>query len=283
MDLKMLLNILLVLIFFLLFTSLWGFYISIKPPKIVSDITPKDLELDYEEVSFITSDGIKLIGWWIANKNPASKTLILLHGYPADKGNILLALSFLSEKYNLLLFDFRYFGESEGKYSTAGAKETKDLLAAIQYLKSRGISKVGVWGFSMGGAVALMAVPQAQGIKAIISESSYARLDLMAPELYRIPILRYPLAYLTGFWAKIFLGIDIKEVSPKEAVKNLKNPILIIHSANDNVIPFKHALLLQEALKDNLRAEFWFEEDLIHGQLGGEYQKRIEDFFDRNL
>ena len=143
----MLWNILLILILFLPLTSLLGFYSSIKPPKIVSDITPKDLEFDYEKVSFITSDGIKLIGWWLPNKNPAAKTLVLLHGYPADKGDILPALAFLNKRYNLLLFDFRYLGQSEGRYSTAGAKETADLTAAIQYLKTRGINEIGVWGF----------------------------------------------------------------------------------------------------------------------------------------
>ncbi|MBT9164820.1 MAG: 2-succinyl-6-hydroxy-2,4-cyclohexadiene-1-carboxylate synthase [candidate division WS2 bacterium] len=283
MNFKMLWKALLILILFLLFTSFWGFYISIKPPKIVSDITPKDLGLDYEKVSFVTSDGIKLIGWWLPNKNPTAKTLILLHGYPADKGNILPALSFLAEKYNLLLFDFRYLGESGGKYSTAGAKETEDLQAAINFLKSRGISEVGVWGFSMSGAVALMTAPETPEIKAIVSESSYAGLDLMTLELYRIPILKYPLAYLTGFWTKIILGIDLKNISPAQSAKNLKIPVLLIHSKNDEVIPFRHAKLLQKALKDNLRAEFWFEENLMHGQFGEEYQKRIEDFFGRNL
>ncbi|MEK7614112.1 MAG: alpha/beta fold hydrolase [Patescibacteria group bacterium] len=271
----MLWGVLLVLILFLLLISLWGFYISIKPPKIVSDITPKNLELDYKEVSFITSDGITLIGWWLQNKNPVAKTLVLLHGYPADKGDVLPALAFLNKKYNLFLFDFRYLGQSAGSYSTAGAKETADLTAAIQYLKTRDIDEVGVWGFSMGGAVALMTAVRAPEIKAIISESSYARLDLMANELYRIPLLKYPLAYLTGVWAKIFLGIDLKKVSPAESAGKLHIPILIMHSKNDEVIPFKNALLIQAALKSNPKAEFWFEKDLVHGQLDSKYQKRI--------
>ncbi len=279
----MILNIALGLVLFLLFTSLWGFYSSIKPPKIISNITPKDLGLDYEEISFITSDDIKLVGWWLPNKNSVAKTLVLLHGYPADKGDILPVLSFLAEKYNLLLFDFRYLGQSEGHYSTVGVKETEDLQAAINFLKSRGVSEVGVWGFSMGGAVALTTAAKVPEIKVIISESSYARLDLMANELYRIPLLKYPLAKLTLFWTKLFLGINAGEATPYESVKNLNIPILLVHSTNDEVIPFKHAELLQEALKNNLKTEFWFEENLIHGQFGEEYQKRIGDFFERNL
>ncbi len=297
-NLKMFWNIVLGLVLFLLFTSLWGFYISIKPPKIVSDITPESLGLDYEEVTFTTADVVKIAGWWIPSSAKASagakaladksegkpaKTIILLHGYPADKGDILPALAFLNKKYNLLLFDFRYLGQSEGRYSTVGVKETEDLQAAVNFLKSRGVSEVGVWGLSMGGAVALTTAVRTPEIKAIVSESSYARLDLMANELYRIPLLKYPLAKLTLLWTRIFLGINASDATPYESVKNLNIPILLIHSTNDEVIPWRHAELLQEALKNNPKAEFWFQENLVHGQLGEEYQKRIEDFFERNL
>ena len=138
-------------------------------------------------MSFKTADGLTLRGWYIPCAKETQKTLILLHGYPADKGNILPALAFLHEDFNLLLFDFRYLGKSEGSYSTAGAKEVEDLLAAIQFLKSRGVKEVGVWGFSMGGAVALMAIEKASEIRAVISESSYASLAAMAFELLENP------------------------------------------------------------------------------------------------
>ena len=96
---------------------------------------------------------------------------------PCRQRNILPALAFLHADFNLLLFDFRYLGESEGSYSTAGAKEVEDLLAAIRFLKRRGIKEVGVCGFSMGGAVGLMAIDKAPEIKAVVSESSYASLQ----------------------------------------------------------------------------------------------------------
>lgn len=298
--LRQTMTVLILIILFFLLTSLWGFYSSIRPKKFVSKITPKDLGLEYEEVSFVTKDDITLRGWFIPhlsvatndprkgagfipNKELRAKTIILLHGYPADKGNILPARSFLQQKYNLLLFDFRYLGQSEGKYSTAGAKEVKDLLAAIDYLKSRGIEEVGVWGFSMGGAVALMTAAKAPEIKAIVSESSYARLDLLTHQLYTLPVLRYPLSFLTGLWGKIFFGINIKDVSPAEVAKKLKIPVLIIHSENDQVIPFSHALLLKESLKNNQKAEFWFQKGLIHGEGEADQQEVILDFFERNL
>ncbi|MGB2580406.1 MAG: alpha/beta fold hydrolase [Minisyncoccia bacterium] len=278
-------KIILIILTSILVISLWGFFISIRPPKIVSVITPSEIGLTYEDVTFKTKDGLTLSGWFIPSKETknGAKTIVLLHGYPADKGDILPSLAFLNDKYNLFLFDFRYFGQSEGLYSTAGAKETDDLVAAIKYLRSRGNTEIGVFGFSMGGAVALMVASQMPEIKAVISEASYARLDLMARELYRLPVINYPLAWLTELWAKLFIGININKVAPIDAVKNIQVPILIIHSKDDEVIPFKNAIMLQEVLRGNSRAEFWFQEKLIHGQFEETYKKRINDFFINNL
>jgi len=268
----------------LLLTSLWGFYISVKPPKIKSSVTPMDYGMGYESISFTTKDQLILDGWFIPHQDPENaKTIILLHGYPADKGDVLPLTRFLNDKYNLLYFDFRYLGQSEGRYSTAGALEKEDLLTAIRFLRSRGIDEVGAWGFSMGGAVALMAAPEAPEIKAIVSDSAYARLQLMTYGLYRIPVLRYPLGWLTGLWGRVFMGLDIGKVAPAESVKYLDIPILIIHSKEDEVILLKNALLIQESLKNNPKAEFWFQENLIHGQVGRDYQNRILDFFERSL
>jgi uncharacterized protein len=280
---KTILRVVLIVFSVLIIISLWGFYSSIRPPRIISSITPRDLKMDYQDVSFKTADGLTLRGWYIPSAKSTEKTLILLHGYPADKGNILPALAFLHEDFNLLLFDFRYLGKSEGNYSTAGAKEVEDLLAAIQFLKTRGIKEVGVWGFSMGGAVALMAIEKAPEIRAVISESSYASLAAMALELLRIPLLNYPIAYLVGVWAKLFLGIDVREASPADRIRNTTLPILLIHSSADAVIPFSHARLLQQALAKNPNGEFWFNEQFAHGQFASDYRTRIKEFFLKHL
>ena len=277
------LRVVLIVVSVLIIISLWGFYSSIRPPKIISSLTPRDLKMNYEDVSFKTADGLTLRGWYIPSAKGTQKTLILLHGYPADKGNILPALAFLHEDFNLLLFDFRYLGRSEGSYSTAGAKEVEDLLAAIQFLKSRGVKEVGVWGFSMGGAVTLMAIEKAPEIGAVISESSYASLADMTFELLPIPLLNYPIAYLVGVWAKLFLGIDVRDASPADRIRNTKIPILLIHSSADAVIPFSHARLLQQALAKNPNAEFWFHEQFAHGQLASDYRTRVRDFFLKHL
>lgn len=280
-----------------LLLSLWGFISALRPPKIRSTITPSTLGLTYEDVSFRTADNLTLRGWFVPSQKTPAKTIILLHGYPTDKGNILPSLAFLNRMYNLFLFDFRYLGESEGSYTTAGAKEVEDLRAAIRYLANRGaqteralptdggrgITEVGLWGFSMGGAVALMGAAGMPEIKAVVAEAPYARLDLMTKERYRISWLNTFLGGLTRLWGRAFLGIDAKSISPEAAASTLRIPVLLIHSKNDSVVPFSHAKRLKTAFADNPRAEFWFRENLSHGELGGEYEQRIEDFFTRSL
>jgi uncharacterized protein len=277
------LRIFVVVVAFLFLISVCGFYISIRPFKIISSITPGAYHMQYENVSFKTADGITLRGWHVPSAKETDKTLILLHGYPADKGDILPALAFLQKDFNLFLFDFRYLGESEGSYSTAGAKEVEDLLAAIRFLKTRGLTEVGVWGFSMGGAVALMAIEKAPEIRAVVAESSYASLSDMALQFFRVRLINYPIAYLIGLWAKLFLGIDLRDASPAESIRNSTIPILITHSSADAVIPFSQAKSLQQALVNNPRAEFWFSEEFVHGQLHGDYQSRLQTFFRKNL
>ena len=186
-------RIIIAILFFLAVTSLMGFYFAIRPYRIVSSLTPAAFKLPYENVTLYTKDKIKIRGWFIPNKNPSAKTIILLHGYPADKGNILPSRLFLHQNFNLLFIDFRYFGESAGNYSSIGIFEINDLKAAIDYLHSRGIDSVGVWGFSLGGSVAIMAAAKMPAIKAIVAESAYANLYQMAESYYRIPFVNYPL------------------------------------------------------------------------------------------
>lgn len=277
------LNLFLGLCLFLLIFSLFGLLVSIRPPRIHSPYQPHQFVSSYEDITLTTSDGLALKGWFIPQEK-SDKAVIALHGYPADKSNILPGLLFLHKDFNLLFLDFRYFGSSEGSITTAGARETKDLAAALEFLRARGFKKIGVWGFSLGGSVALMSIAHSSAIKAIVAESAYAELSLMARETYRhLLFLKYPLGFLTGIWAKLLLGVDIDKASPVKGVRNSRSPILIIHSTTDQVIPFSHALRLKEALADNPKAEFWFREGLSHGQLGTEYEDRVRLFFQENL
>jgi dipeptidyl aminopeptidase/acylaminoacyl peptidase len=278
--LKEFLFLIIILAILILSLSLWGFYQGIFPSKLKSTITPKMLGINYENISFHTKDNVLIKGWFLKSPHPHAKTIILLHGYPADKGDILPARIFLYPKYNLFFIDFRYLGESGGGYSTAGKNEVYDLLGAIEHLNQRGIHQVVVWGFSMGGAVALMAAPHSSAIKAVIAESSYANLNKMTTDYFHVPLLKYPLGWLLRFWAWVFLGYDTSEVSPLNSAASLNIPILIIHSKSDHVVPFSHATLFEKKLSHKKNVEFIFYDAFLHGEEPPSLKPSIEHFLD---
>ena len=273
-------KILLFIALFLIIFSLLTFYMSIRPIKIITKLEPSDLGLKYEEVYFKSKDGIKLSGWLIPN-NKTKAAIIVMHGYPADKANLLGIAEFLAKDFNVFLFDFRSFGKSEGKYTTVGYLEKNDLLGAIGYLeKEKNITKIGLYGFSLGGAVALMT--SHKNIKAIVTDSAYAKLSNMAKHMYSpFLILKYPLAYLTKLYGLIFLGLNVDDVNPVDNIRNAEVPILLIHAEKDSQIPVSEAYLLHEA---NKKAELWIVEGADHGMTHSpEYEEKVIGFFMENL
>jgi len=276
-------KILLFAVLFLVLFSLLTFYMSIHPVKIITNLEPHDLGLEYEDINFKSADGVGLHGWLIPNNNTKA-AIIVMHGYPADKANLLGIAEFLAKDFNVFLFDFRSFGKSEGKYTTVGCLEKKDLSGAINYLeKEKNITKIGLYGFSLGGAVALMA--SHKNIKAIVTDSAYAKLGNMIKHMYSpFFILKYPLAYLTRFYGILFLRIDVDDVNPVDDITNIKVPILLIHAGKDSQIPVGEVYLLHEA---NKNSEMWIIENADHGMGHAvnpeEYEERVVGFFKGNM
>jgi len=281
--------------------SLYFFYAYIHPAKFISGITPRDLGLGYEEITLVTKDGIKLAGWFIPQKK-SSQAIIVCHGYPADKGNVLEMAAFLAPHYNLLFFDFRALGRSQGRFSTGGWQEREDFFSAVKFLKEKGFSDIGALGFSMGAAVILMANSPdinpvrnttfsntenkiSNGVKAIVSDSSYASLDAVLHLIFKnFGILRYPFVGMMKLLARLFFKIDVDSVSPLKYISQIKAPIFLIHSELDSQIPLEHAQLLHRA---NPKTELWIIPGADHGGGFGlkqeEYQEKVLKFFQTSL
>lgn len=270
--------------------ALLGFVYTLHPLRYVSRATPADLGWPFESISLRTRDGLVLKGWYIprAGGSDAQRAIIVLHGYPFDKGNILGVTRFLHDQFDLLLFDFRYFGESEGSFSTVGHRERLDLLAAVEYLRARRVAAIGVWGFSLGASAALLALPETDSIHALVADSAYADLRTMAMDYYRlIPVANHLLALYTDLLSRVFIGVWPSEVAPARAVQATRVPILVIHGAADATIPPHHFQRIREALADNPAAEFWLLDGVDHGltyAMGREaYEARVLAFFQRHL
>ncbi|MFH1640583.1 MAG: alpha/beta fold hydrolase [Candidatus Omnitrophota bacterium] len=279
---KVLLRLAIYIFISYLLLSAYFFYVYVHPKRFVSGFTPKELGLKYEDIVLITNDNIKLSGWFIPQKN-SNKAVIVCHGYPADKGNVLDMAEFLSPYYNLLFFDFRAMGNSQGKFTSGGWKEREDFLAAVSFMKKKGFEDIGAIGFSMGAAAILMS--DSPDIKAIVSDSSYSNLDSVLSLIFQdFGPLRKAFAWSMKFLANLFLQMDVNKVVPLKYIPQIKAPVFLIHCNEDTQIPLEHAQLLHNANPQN---QLWIISGLDHTEgLSGvkeEYQRRVLEFLKDNL
>lgn len=258
--------------------SLVSFWLAVRPPRLTIPLTPADVKLDVEEVTIPTADGLRLSGWLVPRAG--APAIVLLHGYPAEKADMLPLAAALARRFTVLLVDLRYFGRSEGRVTTLGWRERDDLRRAVDLLAARGFHRVGVFGFSLGGAIALGAAVEERRIGAVAVYSPFADLRGLAHELYAwMGPLRYPFVGLMRLWSRLFLGADVTGAAPEAAAARLSIPVYLIASRDDEQIPFAHAERLRDALAANPRAEFEFMDRGRHGMLAPDVEQRLERFF----
>ena len=258
--------------------SLVSFWLAVRPPRIAVPLRPDEFRLTVEDVTITAADGVKLAGWLAAR--PGAPALVLLHGYPAEKADLLPMAAALAPRFTVLLLDQRYFGASGGRATTIGFRERGDLRRAIDFLAERGFREVGVFGLSLGGAVALLAAAEDGRIRAVAAYAPFADLRSLAYELYGwLWVLKYPFVGLLRGWSLLFFGHDITAVSPERAAAAITVPVLLAASRADEQIPFAHAERLRRALSGNARAEVVTTDRGRHGELPAGFEARLAEFF----
>lgn len=160
--------------------------------------TPLDIGLVYEDVTVTTTDGVRISGWYLPGHT--SKAVVLVHGIWGNKQQLFLAAIMLVEAgYHVLAIDLRGHGHSEGERLSYGYYEALDVQAGVEYLMERpDVEKVGVIGYSYGGAAAVRAAALDNRVQAVVIESSFSSLpDAVEDSFTRLTGLpSWPLASL---------------------------------------------------------------------------------------
>ncbi len=207
-------------------------------PTAAIERTPADAGLKFEDLYFMTVDGIKLNGWFIPapalsaeSANPKI-TLLWFHGNGGNLGHRVEDLALLNQRLgvNIFIFDYRGYGRSEGRPAESGIY--RDARAALDYLASRDDvdrERIVFFGRSLGTAVAVELAgelsakedgrPSPQGL---ILVSPFTSLGDMARILY--PYL--PLRPLIG-----------NRFNTLARIRDIHRPLLIIHGERDELIP----------------------------------------------
>ncbi len=196
--------------------------------------TPEKARLAYEDVSFSSRDGVKLSGWWIPSDNPRG-TVLFCHGNGGNVSSCLDSVELINRLgLNLLIFDYRGYGRSGGSPSEQGTYADAD--AAWEYLVDvRKIppDEMVVWGRSLGGPIAARTASEhTSGL--VVLESTFTSLqELVADRFFRAP------SWVLADYAhdtRLHLG-------------KVDAPVLVIHSPDDEVVPFAHGRRLYDAIK----------------------------------
>jgi pimeloyl-ACP methyl ester carboxylesterase len=250
--------------------------------------TIEEYGLEGESVAFKATDGLNLQGVWIAAPG-SDKAVIILHGHGGSYDyDLYRAPALQLAGFNVLLFDFRAHGRSEGRQMTFGYKERRDVLGAIGFLHQHGVQHIGLLGFSYGGIVSMLVTPDCPDIQAVISDGGPARMRTaiaargveMGFPLWFTKFLAWLMLCLTS----IRLGVNLFHYEPIRWVGKISpRPIFFIHGEHDQYLPDFDELYAAA----NPPKELWRLPDAGHTTTSQlypeEHTRRVVEFFQRTL
>ncbi len=272
----------------------WALQMITHPERRDVGATPADLGLDYEEVWLRSDDEVDLYGWLIpapGGAPHARATLILGHGYSDTIDSILGPVAYLQPAgYNVLMLNFRAHGRSSGDTSSIGYLEHQDIAAGLRYLEDRHLRRIGIMGWSLGGAVAIVSAALYPQIAGVIADSTFARLGSPLGQM-AAQVLHHPtwLARAEGWYGERLvarsLGYNVTDARPETLIGRISpRPILIIHSGEDKLIPVANARRLYARAGEP--KDLWITPAGDHAwgpaqEFPEEYRARVLDFWDR--
>ena len=204
--------------------------------------TPSDIDLDYDDVFFSTSDGVRLNGWFVPGKS--EMTLLWFHGNAGNISHRLDNILLLHRRLgvNVSIFDYRGYGRSEGRASERGIY--LDAEAAIEYVVSRGDvnpeKELLLFGRSLGASVAVEMATRYQA-RALILESPFTSIRAMAKSAY--PYL--PVGILTSLIQARYDSLS--------KIGNARTSLMVLHGDIDEIVPIELGRELFDAANEPKR------------------------------
>jgi uncharacterized protein len=247
----------------------WGANAMLHPGKHSPTRRP---DQRFEEMR-LQGDGVRLAAWAFPTEKRRRGTVIYLHGVGDSRGSSLwLAQHLTGRGFDVLAYDSRAHGDSEGEVCTYGYHEKRDLWRVLDGITVR---PVVLLGHSMGAAIALQAAANEPRVAAVVAVASIS--DLRTAAIERAPFFAsrgnieeaLRIAERQGKFV-------VAEVSPVAAARHIRAPTLIIHGERDDETPADHSRRVYEALPgpnkrlliapgrrhgDALNAETWREVD----------------------
>jgi len=267
--------------------SIYGATTAMEIPRLPLNNSPASIGLAYEDVSFTSrDDGVVLRGWYIPSKR--NSVIIIVHGGFQNRlddnvDTLGLAHDLVKKGYDLLLFDLRGRGESEGE-GLALSNIERDIGGAVDYLEGEGypLKRIYIIGFCSGAASALIFASQ-NSIGALVLDGCFANVHHM---VIRQAVLMGIPEFLVHFlvpgvllMANMIYSYDL--VNPVDVIADITCPVLFIHEEHDELISWEEIHQLFEA-SGNPANELWEVRCAKHSQAykthPSEYVEKIDAF-----
>ncbi len=246
-------------------------------------IEPAQLNIDARDIHFRSSDGLGLHGWFLpAKTRPARASVLFLHGNAQNISTHIASVYWLPDAgFNVFLFDYRGYGYSGGTPDLEGVqRDFRAALARLRNMEGVDAKRIFIFGQSLGAAIAITGLadlPEREGIQALITEGAFTGYRDIAREALAGFWLTWPFQ-----WPLSFLITDC--CRPADAIAGISPiPVLIVHSRDDRIIPFHHAIELYTAARDPKR--LWLFNGYPHIQIfrQAENRQRLIDYMLRIL
>jgi uncharacterized protein len=244
-------------------------------------VPPENLGAAYEDVSFTTGDGLRLVGWYVPSKNGAA-----VISFPGRKGPQKPARLLARHGYGVLLFDRRGEGESEGDPNLLGWQGTRDIEAAVVFLKSRpdvDADRIGGLGLSVGGEMMLQEAAETDGLKAVVSEGAGVRSVREAVHVDGADKVIFSWLFGVSTIGTTLFTSNLPPRSLTNLSAEITEPVLFIHAT-----PGQGGETLTEKYYEAAKGpkEYWPAPGGHTGAIDAapeEYERRVIAFFDQGL
>ena len=210
------------------------------PPTARPSLNPSRMGLVCEEVELRTEDGFRLTAWWMPNGKPALAPVVILHGLGASKAHMIDYILFAQEQGNpTLAIDFRGHGESDPSLTSIGFYESRDAIAAMQFVREKGAGDPVLWGTSMGAVSALLAAARDGSAAGIIADApfdTYRNTVLHHAKLF-YGLSEFPLITLAMPMIESRARFRVAEVDCLRAAEQIQAPMLLLAGEEDARMP----------------------------------------------
>jgi predicted MFS family arabinose efflux permease/pimeloyl-ACP methyl ester carboxylesterase len=230
--------------------------------------TPAQQGAAYEDVTFVSQDGNRLSGWYLASR-AHSTTVVMTHGLFRSRYEMLdRAVVLWQQGYGVLVFDLRRHGKSPAEFSTLGFNERHDVEAAMRYVRERAPhDRIVLMGVSMGAAATLLAAAETKDVAGVISESSFLSFrDTVYHHLQLGRIPTFPFAGILTTLTALRMNFEPSDFDLLKAVQRISCPILFIGGTADRRMPNDKVLEPMYAAATNPLKRKLIVEGATHGR-----------------